>query len=141
MPRAYSEDLRIRVAKEAAEGTPVRIVAQRYGVGPTFVWRMRNLWQKENSVSPKKQGGHKRFMLEPYKEKIGEKIDQSPSITIAELKAWLKKEHQVQVVEITLWYFVKKLGFRYKKNGARIGARTRRRSEGTQRMGSKPQES
>jgi len=120
MPKPYSHDLRIRVAREAARGVPIRAVAAQYNVSPSFVWRMQKLLKDTKDVQPKQFGGYKRFKLAEYRDAIADHLHVQPSITLAELKAWLEEVHGVRVAISTLDYFIRKvLRYPYKKNAGR----------------------
>jgi transposase len=43
-------------------------------------------------------------------------------VTLAELKQQLRKAHQVEISPSRLWYWLRGLGLRHKKNAARPGA-------------------
>lgn len=121
MPGPYSEDLRIRVAREASKGRTIRDVAACYNVSPSFVHRMRRLYEQTGDVQHKQFGGYRRFALAPYRDILARKIEMSPSATLAELQQWLAESHGVQTPLSTLDYFLRKvLDCSYKKNGTRI---------------------
>ena len=123
MPKPYSHDLRIRVAHEAARGVPIRAVAARYNVSPSFVWRMQKLFKDTEDVQPKQFGGYKRFSLAEYRDAIADHLHMQPSTTLAELKSWLAEVHGVRVAVSTLDYFIRKvLRYPYKKNAGRSRA-------------------
>lgn len=120
MPKPYSHDLRIRVAREAAKGVPIRTVAVQYNVSPSFVWRMQKLFKDTKDVKPKQFGGYKRFRLAEHRDAIAIRINAQPSITLAELKTWLEEAHGVCVAVSTLDYFIRNvLRYPYKKNAGR----------------------
>ena len=125
MPRPYSKDLRIRVAQEASKGRTIRDIASCYNVSPSFVHRMRRLYEETGDVKHKQFGGYRRFALMPYRTALAGKIEESPSATLAELGQWLAESHGVQTPLSTLDYFLRKvLHCSYKKNGARIRTRS-----------------
>lgn len=123
MPKPYSYDLRIRVAHEALSGASIRAVAVRYNVSPSFVWRMQKLFKDTRDVQHKQFGGYRRFALAAYRGAITDHIDAQPSITLAELKAWLEEAHGVRVAVSTLDYFIRTVvRYPYKKNAGRSRA-------------------
>jgi len=120
MPEPYSKDLRIRVARASSKGRTIRDVAAQYNVSPSFVHRMRQLYERTGDVKHKQFGGYRRFALASFREVLIGKLQNSPSITLNELQQWLLKEHGVKTARSTLDYFLRNgLGYSYKKNGAR----------------------
>lgn len=121
MPKPYDYDLRIRVAREASRGVPIRTVALQYNVSPSFVHRMRHLYQDTGDVQHRQFGGYRRFTLLPYREALIGEIERRPSATLKELKHWLLQRYGVKTAISTLDLFLRKgLGLSYKKNGTRI---------------------
>jgi transposase len=49
-------------------------------------------------------------------------VARQPDVTLAELKQQLRKAHQVEISPSRLWYWLRGLGLRHKKNAARPGA-------------------
>jgi transposase len=49
-------------------------------------------------------------------------IARQPDVTLAELKQQLRKAHQIEISQSRLWYWLRGLGLRHKKNAARPGA-------------------
>lgn len=119
MPKPYSYDLRIRVARAAAKNIPIREVAAHYDVSPSFVSRMHQLLRETGDVLHKQFGGYKRHKLAPYANHITKKIENNPSITLAEIQDWLHKDHGLHIHISTLDRFIRlRLNMSYKKNGS-----------------------
>ena len=60
MVRAYSIDLRERVLSAVESGTPIRLVAERFGVSPSFVSKLHTRYRTTRSSAPDRQGGDRR---------------------------------------------------------------------------------
>ena len=127
MTKSYSMDLRERVAGEAESGLSVRAIAEKYKVGKSFVARIVRARKEKQDIRPKKVGGWKRYILEPYKDIIKSKLDEAPSITLFELQRWLQEAHQIKTPISTLSRFINDyLKYRLKKNTFSFGASKRK---------------
>jgi transposase len=120
MPKPYSEDLRLRVAKAVDSGKTTREVSALYQVSPSFVSRVHQLWKNTGGVQGKPIGGYRRALLEPYAAAIKEQLATHPSMTLKELQSWLETEQVLSVSISAIDKFIRrKLGYRYKKNAGR----------------------
>ncbi len=114
MTRAYSIDLRERVVSAVLSGGKTRDVAQRFGVAPSSVVKWSQLFRKTGSLKPGKMGGHRPFILDPHRAFILEQIEQLPHVTIDRLRELLAARG-VFVCRNTVWRFVRRQGFSFKK--------------------------
>jgi transposase len=69
-------------------------------------------------VSPGKIGGHRRPVLEPYRDFIVQRIAQEPHVTLHRLKDELAARG-IRVSQNTVWMFLRREGLRFKKNAVR----------------------
>ena len=56
------------------------------------------------------------------KQYLQSMIRKQPDVTLAELREGLQSRHHVQISRSRLWYWLRSLGLRHKKNAARPGA-------------------
>jgi transposase-like protein len=86
MSPPLSNDLRKRVVAAVLDGESCRSVATRFGVAVSSVVKWSQRWRRTGSVAPGQAGGHRKPVLEPHRAFILERIDQTPHLTLHELK-------------------------------------------------------
>lgn len=118
MTRPYSNDLRERVVSAALSGESCRVVASRFGVAVSSVVKWSQRYRATGSVAPGKIGGHRRRLLEPHRDFIIERINQTPHLTLHRLKDELAGRG-VMVSHNTVWEFLRREGLSFKKNAVR----------------------
>lgn len=117
MTRPLSNDLRERVVAAVRGGESCRTVAARFGVAVSSVVKWSQRYRATGSVAPAKMGGHRRPILEPHRAFIMERIRQTPHLTLHGLKDELAARG-VKVSHNAVWMFLRREGFRFKKNAA-----------------------
>jgi len=123
MSKPYSNDLRERVVAAVNTGETCRVVAKRFDVGVSSVVRWSQRLRATGSVAPGKMGGHVRPVLEPHRDFIVERINQTPHLTLHGLKDELAARGIV-VSHNAVWKFLRREGLRFKKKPHRRGALT-----------------
>ena len=118
MARPLSNDLRERVVAAFEAGESCRSVAGRFGVAVSSVVKWEQRWRATGSVAPGKMGGHRKRVLEPHRDFILERIEQTPHLTLHGLKDELATRGIV-VSHNAVWLFLRREGLRFKKNVAR----------------------
>jgi transposase len=118
MTRPYSDDLRERVVGAVDTGESCRAVAARFEVAVSSVVKWSQRYRRTGSVSPGQIGGHRRPVLEPYRDFIVQRIAQEPHVTLHRLKDELAA-HGIRVSHNTVWMFLRREGLRFKKNAVR----------------------
>ena len=111
--QSYSQDLRDRVLR--AEGR-VREVAERFGVSPSYVVKVRQRLDRDGSVQVRPQKPPVAKLLVPFYAAIASRVAEKPSATIAELREWLRLDHGVSASMATVWKTVRLLGLTRKKS-------------------------
>lgn len=115
MTKPYSNDLRERVVSAVCAGESCRSAARRYEVAVSSVVKWHQRYRATGSVTPGKMGGHRRRLLEPHRDFIVDRIEQTPHLTLHGLKDELAA-HGVKVSHNTVWFFLRREGLRFKKN-------------------------
>lgn len=118
MTRPYSNDLRERVVDAVRSGETCRVVATRFGVSVASVVRWSQRYRETGSVAPGKMGGHRRWVLEPHRDFIVERLRQTPHLTLHGLKDELAARGVV-VSHDAVWRFLRREGLSFKKKPAR----------------------
>jgi transposase len=128
MPRAYSNDLRERVAAAAAK-RPCREVASLFGVSVASVVKWSQRLRTTGTAAAKLQGSLPgRSRLVPHRDWLLERI-KVPGMTVRALAVELR-ERGVVVDHVAIWRLLKGAGFSFKKNVVRKRAgSTRRRAK------------
>ena len=118
MARPYSIDLRERVVSAVESGETCRAVGKRFGVAVSCVVKWRQRYRRTGSVAPGKMGGHRKVVLEPYRDFIIARIEETPHPTLHGLKD-LPAALGVVVSHNTVWRFLRREGLSFKKNAVR----------------------
>jgi transposase len=101
-------------------GQTVREVSARFQVSSSFVGRMHQHWRQTGHVHSRPIGGYRRALLEPYAADLSEQLSTHPSMTLADVQAWLAREQGLTLSLSAIDQFIRhKLGYRYKKNRGR----------------------
>ncbi|MGU3541016.1 IS630 family transposase [Methylobacterium sp. A54F] len=117
MGRPYSQDLRERVV-DAAGTTSRRQAAARFGVGVATAIRWMAALTTTGTVAAHPQGRARRSKLDPHEVYLRDLIAERDDITLDEMRARLKDEHDLTVGMGTLWAFLDARGLTYKKKTA-----------------------
>ena len=119
MTRSYSDDLRIRVLDTVSGGLSTGKTAKRYGIGKATVGTWYRRYLATGEVSARKQGKPAGSKLDVHTDFVIGLIDNQADISLDEIVEALGSECAVSVCPSTVWYFLDKHGFSFKKNGTR----------------------
>jgi transposase len=123
MGRPYSQDLRKRVV-DAAGTTSRRQAAARFGVGVATAIRWMAALTTTGTVAAGPQGRARRSKLDPHEAYLRGLIAERDDMTLEEMRARLKDEHDLTVGMGTLWAFLDARGLTYKKRQPTPRSRT-----------------
>jgi putative transposase len=118
MTAPLSNDLRERVVAAVNSGESCRSVAARFGVAVSSVVKWSQRHRATGSIAPGKMGGHRRRVLEPHRDFIVGRINQTPHLTLHGLKEELAGRG-VKVSHNAVWLFLRREGLSFKKNAVR----------------------
>jgi transposase len=117
MGKAYSVDLRERVAKHVAEGGSRREAGRRFGVSASTAVRVAASQAVRGTVVPRKQGRPPgQGKLAAYVGFLAEIVEAVPDITMPELAGALAAEHGVKAHPSSISRALIRAGMSYKKN-------------------------
>ena len=85
MPKAYSDDLRVRIVRAVDAGASRRSTAGKFEVSVSFVIRLVQQWRASGNVKVRGTGGRPRHKLEPHAELVGRLLAATRDITLDEL--------------------------------------------------------
>ena len=117
MGRAYSGDLRIRVIEAAALGS-ARRAATAFKVSASTAIKWVQAYHRDKQTSAKARG-HRREILEPHTAWLLAKVKSDSDHNLLELQMALEIECGVRVCVSTIWRFLDKRGYSFKKNSVR----------------------
>lgn len=122
--RSFSDDLRIRVIDVISGGLSTRKAAKRFGIGVSTAGAWHRRYLETGEMSARKQGKPPGSKLDDHKNFVLGLIKERADISLAEIVEALGSERVVSVCQSTVWYFLDKHGFSFKKNRSRSGAGT-----------------
>lgn len=131
----YSQDLRERVL--AAAG-PIREVAERFGVSPSYVSKVGARFRVTGQRTTKPRGGQRPAILAGREDLLRVRVAEVKDATLAELQSWLREAHGIQICLGALWNTLRRMGLSFKKKRARGRARAAGRAGGAERLAGGP---
>jgi transposase len=139
MARAYSLDLRERVAARVAAGGSCRTVAALFGVSVSSVVRWSQRQRETGSAAAKPMGGKRPLVLAGERYWLLARIAEKPDLTLRALAAELA-ERGIAVSLGAVWTFFarEKISFKKKPARRRTGSRGRRAPADTMEEISRP---
>jgi transposase len=114
--KAYSQDLRGRVLAAADEGQRVGQIATMFQVSVSYVSKALSRRQRTGVTTALPQRCHVPRKLAGLHEAIRERVLACPDATLAELRSWLEKTHQVTASTGLLCKTLAELDLTYKKS-------------------------
>jgi transposase len=126
MPKAYSLDLRERVARFVEDGHSRRAAAAHFEVSVSFVVNLMKAYRTTGSLKPKRSGGRRHAKLEPHRTFLLARIAEKDDIAMPELAAELAAATGARADPSSLSRWLIRAGYRFKKNTAGQRARSAR---------------
>lgn len=114
MGKAYSGDLRERVVVAMASGRSCREVGAAFDVAPSTAGNWWRRYRQERSHAARPTGGDRRSKLTGEASWIGDRLAETPELTLEELRRDLAGRG-VEVSYASVWRTVRRLGLRHKK--------------------------
>lgn len=133
MPKAYSLDLRERVARFVDAGYSRRAAAAHFGVSASFVVLMK-IWRKLGRLDPVPAGGRRHAKLDTHSAFLLARVREKDDITMPELAAALDAATGTKADPASLSRWLIRKGYRFKKNAAGQRTRSPRHPKGTPGM-------
>lgn len=133
MTKAYSLDLRERIARFVDGGHSRHSAAAHFGVSVAFVVKLLAAYRATGSLAPKPEGGWRYSKLDPQRDFLMRRVAEKDDITMPELAAELaQRGTRVAPSSISRWFI--RNGYSFKKNAAGQRARSARHPAGTRGM-------
>ncbi len=127
MGYGHSLDLRKRIIETVRSGNSARAAGRRFGVSASSAIKLVARWHETGSYEPGQVGGQKQRKLAGHEDWLREVMVSEPDITLSELRDRLA-DKWITISRESINDTLHALGYRYKKNRARGGTRTSRRS-------------
>jgi transposase len=118
MARAYSDDLRERVAAAVLSGRSIREVASAFGVSVASAAKWSQRLRATGSAGSRPMGGHKRRILAGEQGWLLRRLEECPHLTVRGLALELA-ERGLPVSPNTVWSLLRKAGHSFKKKPVR----------------------
>jgi transposase len=134
MPKAYSLDLRERVAGFVEAGHSRRAAAGHFAVSVSFVVKLIAAFGLSGRLDPKPSGGRRHAKLEPHRRFLLARVCEQEDITMPELAAELEASSGTKADPASLSRWLIRNGYRFKKNAAGQRARSPRDPRGARRL-------
>jgi transposase len=116
--------IRQRILQLYERGKSTREIAQYFGFCVAAVRRVRQQFRQRGTLEPRThRSGRRTLLTAERKHRLQELVSERPDATLAELGASLDRRFRTSTID--LW--LRKLGWRYKKNSGRRRTRTARR--------------
>ena len=123
MPKAYSLDLRERVARFVEAGQSRHAAAAHFQVSVSFVVNLMKTYYSSGRLAPKPGGGRRHAKLDPHRAFLLACVAEKDDITMPELAAELAATTGTRADPASISRWLIRNGYRFKKNAA--GQRTR----------------
>ena len=118
MARAYSNDLRERVALAVLSGGSVREVSATFGVSAASAAKWSQRLRETGSAGARRMGGYRQRVLAGEQEWMLLRLEECPHLTARGLALELA-ERGHRVSPNTVWSLLRKAGHSFKKNPVR----------------------
>ena len=115
MPKAYSNDLRLRVVAAMQGGETCRAVAAGFDIAPSTAVKWLRRFKQSGSTAPAKIGGYLAPALDPHESWIRDQVRKCPEITVRELTRRVNETLSLAVGRDAVWRFPGRCGLSHKK--------------------------
>jgi len=122
MARAYSNDLRERVARSVLSGRSVRETAALFGVSVASAVKWSQRLRATGSAASRRVGGRRPRLLAAEQAWLLARMAEQPDLTMRALADELKARGYRTVSHNTVWKQLRLAGFSFKKNAVRSRA-------------------
>lgn len=113
--QAYAQHLRDRMLAAIDRGIGVYEAAPLFQVSVSWIYKALARRRETGESTARPQVNHVPPKLLGQHQAIREKLGAEPDLTLAELRAWLRDEHQVSISQRGLWKTLHQLALTRKK--------------------------
>ncbi len=126
MGYGHSVDLRKRLIGAVRSGSSARAAGRQFEVSASSAITLVRRWRETGAYGPGQIGGQKPRKLAGHEDWLHEVMAREPDITLSELRDRLAGKG-ITISRQSINDTLRAFGYRYRKNRARGGTRTRRR--------------
>jgi transposase len=119
MARAYSDDLRERVARAVLSGRSVREAADLFGVSVASAVKWSQRLRATGSAAARPRVGRPGRMLASEQPWLLARLTEQPDLTVRALALELRERGYSSLSHNTVWTLLRQAGFSFKKNAVR----------------------
>lgn len=114
--RRYSNDLRLRVLAAVDAGGKIYELAKVFNVSVSYIYKALDRRRKTGLGTVNENRGHApRKLNTEQEEALRSHILANDSVTLDQLRAWLKVEYDIQLSSGGIWKVVNRLNMTHKK--------------------------
>jgi transposase len=124
MGRAFSADLRQRVIDAIESGMSTRATARRFSIGESTAGAWHRRWRQTGEAAARKQGQPGGSKLDAHEAFILGLIEADKDIALKEIGGRLEEAFGVKACPATIWYWLNRRGFTFKKRPPMRASRT-----------------
>lgn len=138
MPQSYSDDLRCRILKAYGRGgVSLSELAERFQVSLPYVKKIRQQLLRTGRMErpPERRHGPPRRITPAIGAQVREWVRVSPDLTLAEVQQKVAQSYRVHRSLSGIWWVLKEMGLRLKKNRFTPRSKTRRKPASVGRSG------
>jgi transposase len=115
--KAYSMDLRRRVLAACDRGESTKVVADRFGVCPAWVRRLKQRRRERGEIAPRSSGGDRRGKFRGVAlEQLSQRVAAQPDLTLEQLREWASGELGIDCSVMAVCRALKQIGLTFKKS-------------------------
>ena len=114
--QSYSTDLRSRVLAAVDGGSPAGAVAQQFQVSVSYIYKALARRGATGEIEARPQRNRQALKLAAHHEAIAAEVARRPDVTLEELRAWLRANHQVTASLGLMHKTLARLGLTLKKS-------------------------
>lgn len=119
MTKPLSSDLRFRLISCVEHGMSARAAGKKLDIPASTATAIVKRWRDTGTYEPLQIGGYRRPVLDKHRDFVERMLEQHTDWSEAELASHLVKQRDVHVHPTTVGRFIRKIGWRFKKNGIR----------------------
>lgn len=122
MGKALSEDLRYRLIRNVEAGMSARAAGKKLDIAASTATRIVRDWRRTGSYKAGSRGGCRPCLLWPLRDYIERLVEEHDDWSEAAYCAHLVENKGIRIHPSSVGRFIRRMGWRYKKNGIRVRA-------------------
>jgi len=120
MGKALSNDLRERLIRNVESGMSARAAGRKLDIAASTATRIVREWRERGCYKARLRGGHKPCLLWPHRAYIERLVKDHNDWSEAQYGEAIEAATGVRLHATSVGRFIRRMGYRYKKNGIRL---------------------